>query len=55
MFVEVDLIDKRQRPDGAYHWKDHYMDHWSKLHVLFPVMRKSAEEVAVNIETKVLA
>ena len=29
------------------------MEQWSKLHILFPVIRKSAKEVAVNIQTKV--
>ena len=38
----------RHHPNGAYHWVDHYMDYWSKLHVLFPAMRNSAKEVAVN-------
>lgn len=53
--MQIDLIDMRHRPDGAYHWIGHYMDHWSKIHVLFPLMRKSAEEVAVNLEAKVFA
>ena len=44
----------RHHPDGAYHWISHHMDHWSKLHVPFPVMIRSAEEVAINIETKML-
>ena len=43
----------RHRPDGAYKWIGHYMDHWSKLHVLFPLCRKSAAEVALNLQTHV--
>ena len=31
------------------------MDHWSKMHVLFPLMEKSAAEVALNLVTKVFA
>ena len=31
------------------------MDHWSKMHVLFPLMCKSAVEVALNLSTKVFA
>ena len=31
------------------------MDHWSKVHVLFPLMQKCAEEVALNLVTKVFS
>ena len=31
------------------------MDHWSKMHVLFPLMEKSAPEVALNLSAKVFA
>ena len=55
LFLQVDLIDMRHRPDGPYHWIGHYMDHWSKMHVLFPLMQKCANEVALNLSTKVFA
>ena len=45
----------RHRPDGTYKWIGHYMDHWSKLHVLFSLSRKSAAEVAFNLKTQVFA
>ena len=45
----------RHRPDGPYNWMGHYMDHWSKMHVLFSLMHKSAEEVAYNLQAKVFA
>ena len=45
----------RHRPDGPYHWIGHFMDHWSKMHVLFPLIEKSAAEVALNLSTKVFA
>ena len=51
--IQVDLIEMRHRPDESYNWIGHYMDHWSKLHVLFPLMQKCAEEVAPNLTTKV--
>lgn len=54
-YVQVDLIDMRHRPDGPYNWIGHFMDHWSKIHVLFPLMAKSAAEVALNLSTKVFA
>ena len=28
-------------PDGSYHYIAHYMDHWSKFHILWPLMKKS--------------
>ncbi len=31
------------------------MDHWSKIHVLFPLSRKSAAEVALNLQTQVFS
>ena len=54
-FSKVDLIDMRHRPDGPYNWIGHYMDHWSKFHVLFALQRKSGTEVAWNLATKVIA
>lgn len=45
----------RHRPDGMYKWIGHYMDHWSKLHILFPLARKSAAEVALNLRNQVFA
>ena len=35
-------------PDDSYHYMyiAHYMDHWSKYHILWPMMKKSAVEVA---------
>ena len=43
----------RHRPDGSYNWIGHYMDHWSKVHVLFPLMQRCAEEVALSLTAKV--
>ena len=51
---QIDLVDMRHRP-GSYKWMGHYMDHWAKLHFLFPLMRKSAAEVALNLQNKVFA
>lgn len=44
-----------QRPDRHYKWIGHYLDHWSKFHILFPLMHKSASEVAWNLESKVFS
>ena len=45
----------RHRPDGIYKWIGHFMDHWSKMHVLFPLARKSAAEVGLNLQNNVFA
>lgn len=45
----------RHRPDGPYHWIGHFMDHWSKVHVLFPLMHKSANEVSLNLSSRLFA
>ena len=42
----------RHMPDDSYNYIAHYMDHWSKFHVMWPLMRKSAVEVAVGLATK---
>ena len=36
--------------DDSYNYN---MDHWSKIHVMWPLMRKSALKVAVGLATKV--
>ena len=51
----IDLIDMRHRPDQEYHWIGHYMDHWSKFHILFPLMHKSAHEVAYRLQENVFS
>jgi len=43
----------RHMPDDSYNYIAHYMDHWSKFHVMWPLMQKSAVEVAVGLATKV--
>ena len=51
--MQIDLIDMRHMPDDSYNYIAHYMDHWSKFHVMWPLMRKSAVEVAIGLATKV--
>ena len=53
--VQIDLIDMRHNPDGEYRYIAHFMDHFSKFHVLFPLKTKSAVEVATLLEERVLA
>ena len=45
----------RHCPDGTYKWIGHYMDHWSKFHVLFALCQKSAAEVALNLQNQVFS
>ena len=47
------MNDMWHMPDDSYDYITHYMDHWSKFHVMWPLMRKSAVEVAVGLATKV--
>eukprot|EP00731_Ephydatia_muelleri_P017471 Em0010g569a len=51
--AKIDLIDMRHMPDGSYHYIAHYMDHWSKFHILWPLMKKSAVDVAVGLVKRV--
>ena len=39
--------------DDEYRYIAHYMDHWSKLHIIWPLMKKSAAEVSMGLVTKV--
>lgn len=52
--AHVDLIDMRQTPDGEYRFIGHFMDEYSRFHVLFPLKRKSAPELARLLEERVL-
>ena len=52
---KVDLIDMSTSCDGEYRWIGHVVDHFSKYHVLFPLLRKEASEVAANLTSKVFS
>ena len=53
--VQVDLIDMRHSPDSEYNYIGHFMDHFSKFNVLFPLKRKTADEVSYMLLERVLA
>ena len=38
-----------------YKWVGHYIDHWSKYHIVFPLVRKSAAEVGLDLQNLVFA
>ena len=40
---------------GTYKWIGHYMDHWSKFHVLFALCQKAASEVSLNLQNQVFS
>ena len=40
----------RHLPDQEYKWILHLVDHWSKFHFAFPLVRKTAREVADALE-----
>ena len=39
----------RHMPDESYHYIAHYMDHWSKFHISWPLMKKSAVKVSCSL------
>ena len=48
--IQVDLIDMRHNPDCEFNYIGHFMDHFSKFHILFPLRKKTAEEVSYMLE-----
>ena len=53
--IMLRAIDMRHSPDNEYNYIGHFMDHFSKFHVLFPLRRKTAEEVSYMLQERVLA
>ena len=47
--MQIDLIDMQSRPDGDYKYIGHFVDHFTKYHVLFAMKSKSANIVASNL------
>ena len=41
-------------PDNCYHYICHVMDHYSKFHIIYPLKTKTAHEVAISLEERVL-
>jgi len=52
---QIDLIDMRHRPDGIYKWIGHYMDHWAKIHFLFPLSRVFGADIVLNFQNRVFS
>ena len=52
--AHIDLIDMRHSPDGDYRYIGHFMDEYSRFHVLFPMKRKAAPELSRLLEERVL-
>ncbi len=51
MYVfQIDLIDMRHLPDENYKWILHGIDHWSKFQFAYPLINKSAVDVAVALQ-----
>ena len=51
---QLDLIDMRHSPDGDYKYICHCMDHFTKFHIIYPLKKKSADEVAAKFRDRVL-
>ncbi|XP_076047354.1 KRAB-A domain-containing protein 2-like [Oratosquilla oratoria] len=45
----------RHDPDDEYKWIGHFMDLFSKFHILFPLKNKTAQEVAEWLHDRVLS
>ena len=43
----------RTTADANYKWIGHVIDHFSKYHILFPMEKKEASEVAKNLVVRV--
>jgi hypothetical protein len=46
----MDSINMTGQPDGEYKHIIHYVDHYSKFHILWPTTSLRAEEVAVGFK-----
>lgn len=44
--LQIDLIDFRSRPDGDFRWVLHARDHFTKFSWTYPLVTKTASEVA---------
>ena len=51
---QIDLIDMQTKPDGAYRYLCHTVDHFSKFHVIFPLPSKNAIVVAIEFKRRVV-
>ena len=53
--LQIDLVsmEKDPEPDGEWCHFGHYMCHFSKYHILFPMKHKTAEEVVQNLQERV--
>lgn len=49
MFLQIYLVDMRHLPHGNYKWILHVVDHWLKLNFAFPLIHKSAADVAAAL------
>ena len=53
--LQIDLIDMWHDSDGPYNWIGHFMDNFSKFHVLFPLENKRGQTVATALRQYVFS
>jgi len=46
LFLKIDLIDMRARPDGEYRWIAHARDHFTRFSWTRPLKSKEAKYIA---------
>ena len=52
---QIDLTDMETKPDGAYHYICHTVDHFSKFPVIFSLPSKNATVVATEFKRHVMS
>ena len=53
--VQIDIIDKTDEPDGPYTCIGLFMDHCSRISVLFPLKTSALEHLIPMLKERVLA
>ena len=49
LLFQIDLISEQSAPDGEFKYIGHFMDHFTKYHVLFPLKQKSASDTLIRL------
>ena len=53
--LQIDIIDKTDEPDGPFTCIGHFMDHCSRISVLFPLKTGALEHLVPMLKERVLA
>ena len=53
--LQIDIIDKTDEPDGPFTCIGHFMDHCSRISILFPLKTSALEHLIPMLKERVLA